>query len=75
MKTKTILVTGAAGFIGFHLCKRLLEQGHSVIGLDNINNHYDINLKCDRLKILGIKTEEASQWNSYAYRRFKRITK
>ncbi len=64
MKTKTILVTGAAGFIGFHLCKRLLEQGHSVIGLDNINNHYDINLKCDRLKILGIKTEEASQWNS-----------
>ena len=38
MKTKTILVTGAAGFIGFYLCKRLAELGHFVVGIDNIND-------------------------------------
>lgn len=47
-----ILVTGAAGFIGFHTSKKLLEDGFDIIGLDNINNYYDINLKKDRLKIL-----------------------
>jgi UDP-glucuronate 4-epimerase len=51
---KIILVTGAAGFIGFHLCKKLLEQGNTVIGLDNINEYYSIQLKLDRLKELGI---------------------
>ncbi len=49
-----ILVTGAAGFIGFHLCKSLLERGHTVVGIDNINSYYDINLKYKRLNILGI---------------------
>lgn len=49
-----ILVTGAAGFIGFHLCKKLIELGHTVIGLDNINGYYDINLKMSRLNELGI---------------------
>ena len=47
-----ILVTGSAGFIGFHTSKRLLDSGHDVIGLDNLNNYYDTNLKKDRLKIL-----------------------
>ena len=46
------LVTGSAGFIGFHLSKRLLELGHEVIGLDNINNYYDIKLKLARNKYL-----------------------
>ena len=46
------LVTGAAGFIGFHTSLRLLELGHEVIGLDNINDYYDVNLKNNRLKIL-----------------------
>ncbi|WP_406684189.1 NAD-dependent epimerase/dehydratase family protein [Seonamhaeicola sp. MEBiC1930] len=54
-----ILVTGAAGFIGFHLCKTLLEQGHSIIGLDNINDYYDVNLKYARLNELGISKNNA----------------
>ena len=47
-----ILVTGAAGFIGFHLCEKLLEDKHQILGIDNINNYYDVKLKKDRLKIL-----------------------
>jgi UDP-glucuronate 4-epimerase len=47
-----ILVTGAAGFIGFFLCRRLLERGDLVIGLDNLNSYYDVSLKEDRLKQL-----------------------
>ena len=46
------LVTGAAGFIGFHTCKRLLEAGHKVVGLDNMNDYYDVNLKQARLDLL-----------------------
>ena len=47
-----IIVTGAAGFIGFHVCKRLIQDGNQVIGLDNLNDYYDINLKKDRIKEL-----------------------
>ena len=47
-----ILITGAAGFIGFHLTKKCLDEGFSVIGLDSINNYYDKNLKKSRLKQL-----------------------
>ena len=43
------LVTGAAGFIGFHLTKRLCEQGHDIVGIDNLNDYYDVNLKLARL--------------------------
>lgn len=49
---KIYLITGTAGFIGFYLSKRLLEQGCSVIGVANINNSYDVNLKYARLEQL-----------------------
>ena len=52
-----ILVTGTAGFIGFHLAKKLLERGDEVVGLDNINDYYDTNLKYARLNELGIEKE------------------
>ncbi|MFW5330324.1 NAD-dependent epimerase [Hydrogenophaga sp. ZJX-1] len=47
-----VLVTGAAGFIGFHSSKRLLELGIDVVGIDNLNDYYDVQLKHDRLEIL-----------------------
>ena len=47
-----ILVTGAAGFIGFHLCERLLKDNHRVFGIYKNNNYYDVKLKKKRLKIL-----------------------
>lgn len=49
-----ILVTGTAGFIGYHLAKRLLERGDEVVGLDCINDYYDVNLKYARLEVTGI---------------------
>lgn len=52
-----ILITGTAGFIGFHLAKKLLEEGYIVVGLDNINDYYDVELKYARLEKLGIKKE------------------
>ncbi len=65
-----ILVTGAAGFIGFHLCLRLLELGHTVLGVDNVNSYYDPKLKTDRLNRLKhpffsfykMDIEDAAAW-------------
>ena len=54
-----ILVTGAAGFIGYYTSKKLLEKGHTVVGLDNINDYYDVNLKYARLGELGIEKKNA----------------
>lgn len=62
---KKILVTGAAGFIGYHLCEKLLIMGYEVIGLDNINDYYDVNLKYARLKELGIDREASSEFQNY----------
>ena len=70
-----ILVTGAAGFIGFHLSKKLIADGHEVVGLDNLNHYYDVRLKLDRLAELGIdameiamgKAEMQSQKNSFRF--------
>ncbi len=49
---ETVLITGAAGFIGFHLAKLLLSEGASVVGVDNMNDYYDVSLKQSRLNIL-----------------------
>lgn len=47
-----LLITGAAGFIGFHVCRKLLERGHSVVGVDNLNDYYEVSLKESRLRAL-----------------------
>jgi len=52
-----ILVTGVAGFIGFHVSKKLIDLGFEVYGIDNLNAYYDVRLKLDRLKELGIDTQ------------------
>ena len=52
---KNILVTGAAGFIGYHVSKRLCSKGYQVIGVDNLNNYYDTDLKKKRLQNLTDK--------------------
>jgi UDP-glucuronate 4-epimerase len=57
-----ILVTGTAGFIGFHLSNRLIERGDEVIGLDSINDYYDLSVKYGRLELAGIK-KETIQYN------------
>ncbi len=57
-----IFVTGSAGFIGFHLCKRLLDEGHDVLGVDDLNAYYDVNLKKARLSIL-------SSYNNFNFKR------
>ena len=71
-----ILVTGAAGFIGSYVCKYLLSRGDEVVGLDNINSYYDINLKYGRLLTLGIE-ENAVNWylfvESNVYEKFRLI--
>ena len=69
-----ILLTGAAGFIGFHLTKKLIESGHKIWGVDSINEYYDVNLKYGRLQNCGIesvqdwgKWYESSQFKNYAF--------
>lgn len=57
--SKHVLVTGAAGFIGYHLCETLIKEGYTVVGLDNINDYYSVNLKYDRLSELGIERSNA----------------
>src|SRR5690606_4651076 len=66
MEYKKILVTGAAGFIGFHLSKALVAKGVEVVGIDNINDYYDVGLKYARLKELGIDREAAEPWKQEA---------
>jgi UDP-glucuronate 4-epimerase len=59
-----ILVTGAAGFIGFHTVNQFIEEGHTVVGIDNINDYYSPQLKYERLKVAGIVKEEIRWYHS-----------
>jgi len=73
-----ILVTGAAGFIGYYLTKRLLELGNDVVGLDDINDYYDVSLKFGRLGEVGIiesliSSGELVQSKSYSNYRFVKL--
>ena len=61
-----ILVTGAAGFIGMHTVKHLIEQGHEVVGIDNLNDYYSVDLKIARLKESGILHHDDKQSISFS---------
>ncbi|MFI2742790.1 NAD-dependent epimerase [Zhouia sp. PK063] len=72
-----ILVTGAAGFIGFHLSKQLLSENHEVVGVDNLNDYYDVHLKIARLQELGIQVNKNTAYgesltsNNYKFKFLK----
>ena len=66
-----ILITGCAGFIGFHLAEKLLKKNQIIHGYDNLNNYYDIKLKEDRLKIL--KKYSNFKFNQIDISNYKRI--
>ena len=72
MSSKQILVTGAAGFIGFNLCQSLLKDGFEVLGVDNLNDYYDVGLKYARLKELGISDNnlDSKVYHSESYQNF-----
>ncbi len=57
-----VLITGTAGFIGYHTAKKILQRGDQVVGIDNINDYYDVKLKYGRLSDCGIKTDDI-EWN------------
>lgn len=67
-----ILITGSAGFIGFHLCELLLTEGYDIIGIDNINDYYDQNLKVARINQLGFDFSNVDEisWNEYSSTRY-----
>ena len=66
LEKKNILVTGAAGFIGYHISQKLIAEGFYVFGLDNLNDYYDVNLKKERLK----KTQKFSRDQKRKLRKF-----
>ncbi|MBC8313011.1 MAG: NAD-dependent epimerase [Candidatus Cloacimonetes bacterium] len=78
MKSPKILITGTAGFIGFHLCKKLMSENVNIVGLDNINDYYDVGLKYGRLAELGFQTQdihynEITQSDKYDNLKFIRL--
>lgn len=70
MKSK-VLVTGSLGFIGFHLVQRLIRDGYIVVGIDNINDYYDVRMKYDKLPLLGIYSDNIYPNIVYQSEKFK----
>ena len=68
-----ILVTGTAGFIGYHVTKKLVEIGHDVIGLDIINDYYDVKIKYGRLDILGFNKDEIAENKLMESNKYKKL--
>ncbi len=63
---KNIFVTGSAGFVGYHICKKLIEKKHNVIGFDNCNDYYDVSLKYSRLEILNqVSQNHEKNWKFF----------
>ncbi|MFW5644311.1 MAG: NAD-dependent epimerase [Bacteroidota bacterium] len=60
-----ILITGTAGFIGFHLANKLVSGNHEIFGIDSINDYYDVNLKLDRLRFSGFEIEDENHAHNY----------
>lgn len=67
----TIFLTGSAGFIGYHVAQSLLKNGHQVVGLDNLNSYYSVQLKKDRLAQFGIDVNDQVRYQSGNYTFFK----
>lgn len=65
-----VLITGTAGFIGFNLAKKLLERGDEVVGIDSINDYYDVNLKYARLSELGVEKERIENSKKTASKKY-----
>jgi UDP-glucuronate 4-epimerase len=73
-KKINVLITGSAGFIGFHLSKTLTESGYNVVGVDNLNDYYDVNIKLNRLKELGVDAKKGGFiCNSKSHKNFSFI--
>ena len=66
MNNNKILITGVLGFIGYHIAKKLVDEGHNVVGIDNINSYYNVKQKYAKLPLLGI--EEDSIWPNILYK-------
>ena len=72
---KKIFITGAAGFIGYHLSKRLIDEGYEVFGIDNLNDYYDPSLKQSRLANLGHSTFDFRQLDLQDYAGLTKVFK
>lgn len=68
-----VLITGTAGFIGFHLSIKLANEGYEVIGIDNVNDYYDPNLKWDRLRHVGFAVEEVEEGKKITSKRYPNL--
>ena len=71
----SILVTGSAGFIGYHLTKKLLNNNFKVYGIDNLNSYYDVNLKKDRIRDLKNINKKKFFFYKIDIKNFKKLEK